>query len=221
MTAEREPPVMSVKTWIKICGITSVEDALLAVDAGADALGLNFVPSSKRVIGRASAAHIAESVGSAIELVAVVADLDAYALEELREDTGIQWLQLHGAELSQAVHALLPEAFKAVAIGSADDVALAAEYPGERLLVDAKSPGQLGGTGHRFDWSLVTELARQRQLIVAGGLSSDNVAGAVLALRPFGVDVASGVETAANPRKKDEAKLRAFIEAVRSADRAS
>ncbi len=212
---------MTATTWIKICGITSVEDALLAVELGADALGLNFVPSSKRVLSRATAAHIAESLEGRVELVAVVADLDEGALQELREDTGIQWLQLHGSESPQALSALLPDAFKAAAIGSADDAARAAEYPGERLLVDAKSPGQLGGTGHRFDWSLVAALARQRQLIVAGGLTPDNVADAVRALHPFGVDVASGVEAPGNARQKDAAKLRAFIEAVRAADQAS
>lgn len=207
-------------TLVKICGITSVEDALLAIAAGADALGLNFVPSSKRLISPATAAHIVDSVGDLVEMIAVVANRSTSDLEDLREATGIRWLQLHGDELPAEVQALLPEAFKAIPIGSAADVASASGFPGERLLIDAKSPTDLGGTGTSFDWSLpgVAALVEQRNVIVAGGLRPENVAEAVLKLRPFGVDVASGVEAPGNPRKKDEQRLRAFVNAVRSAD---
>lgn len=206
-------------TFIKICGITNVEDALLAIDAGADALGLNFVATSKRVIGQATAAHIADAVGDSVELIAVVADRNASELEELRDATGIRWLQLHGAETPHDLQLVLPEAFKAVAIGDASDALRAAEYGGPRLLVDAKSPGELGGTGQRFDWSLALPLIKQRDVVVAGGLRPDNVGEAVRTLRPFGVDVASGVELAGNPRQKDAEKVRAFINAVRAADK--
>ena len=144
----------------------------MVVRAGADALGLNFVPSSKRVIDRATAAHIADAVAGQAELVAVVADRSAQELEELRETTGIRWLQLHGAESAADLQLVLPEAYKAVAIASAADASQAEQYGGARLLVDAKSKiiGQLGGTGERFDWSLVIPLAARRSLIVAGGL---------------------------------------------------
>jgi phosphoribosylanthranilate isomerase len=208
-------------TFVKICGITSVEDALLAIAAGADALGLNFVPSSKRVVDIATAAHIAASVGDLVELVAVVADRSADELEGLREATGIRWLQLHGAETPVDLEAVQPEAFKAVAIGDSSDIARAATYGGERLLLDAKSPkGELGGTGVRFDWSLAKPLVESRQVILAGGLYPDNVSEAIRTLKPFGVDVASGVELAQNPRKKHEGLLRSFVYAVRSADQA-
>jgi len=141
-------------TFVKICGITSVEDALLAIAAGADALGLNFVPTSKRVVDRVTAAHINEAVGDLVELVAVVADRTREDLEDLREATGIRWLQLHGDESPADLQALLPEAFKAVAIGNAEDAARAELYGGARLLLDARAPGELGGTGQTFDWSL-------------------------------------------------------------------
>ncbi len=207
-------------TFIKICGITSVEDALLAIAAGADSLGLNFVPSSKRLVSPATAAHIVDSVGDLAEMVGVVANRNAADLEELREATGISWLQLHGAETPDELARLLPDAFKAVAVGSAEDVARAREFGGDRLLIDAKSPTDLGGTGTSFDWSLpgVAKLVRERNVIVAGGLRPENVAEAVRKLRPFGVDVASGVEVTSNPRKKDEKKLRAFVDAVRAAE---
>jgi phosphoribosylanthranilate isomerase len=206
-------------TFVKICGITSVDDALLAIAAGADALGLNLVPSSKRVIDIPTAAHIAATVGDLVELVAVVANRSADELEGLRRATGIRWLQLHGAETPADLEAVQPEAFKAVAIGGSEDIARAAEYGGERLLLDAKSAsGELGGTGKRFDWNLAQPLVRSRKVVIAGGLYPDNVAEAIHSLRPFGVDVASGVELAQNPRKKHEGLLRSFVYAVRGAD---
>ena len=139
-------------------------------------------------------------------------------LEELRLATGIRWLQLHGAEAPEELELLLPAAFKAVAISTVADVARAGEYGGERLLVDAKIMGELGGTGQRFDWSLAVPLAARRDLLVAGGLTPENVADAVRTLRPFGVDVASGVELPSNRRAKDPARVRAFIAAVRRSE---
>jgi len=207
-------------TLVKICGITSVEDALLSIAAGADALGLNFVPTSKRLVSPATAAHIVDSVGDLVEMVAVVANRSTSDLEELREATGIRWLQLHGDETPEELLAVLPDAFKALAVGSAADVASAEAFAGDRILIDAKSPTELGGTGTSFDWSLpgVAKLVERRNVIVAGGLRPENVAEAVRKLRPFGVDVASGVEATGNPRKKDEQKLRAFVDAVRAAE---
>src|SRR6478735_1096725 len=209
-------------TFVKICGITNIDDALLAIAAGADALGLNLVPASKRVIDIATAAHIAATVGDLVELVAVVANRGTDELEGLRSATGIRWLQLHGAETPAELQAVLPQAFKAVGISDSADIARASEYGGERLLLDAKSPkGELGGTGTRFDWALARPLVEARQVILAGGLFPDNVAEAIRTLKPFGVDVASGVELAQNPRKKHEGLLRSFIYAVRNAEKSA
>lgn len=207
--------LQGLMTWIKICGVTSVEDAEQVIELGADAIGLNFVLSSKRRVTREQAAGIVRAVQGRVELVAVVADPTDAEVKELREELGISWLQLHGQEPAARVSRLLPNAYKAVAIEDAADARRAATFPGERLLVDTKVSGASGGTGKVFDWQLVTELAERRQLILAGGLTPLNVASAVRVLEPFGVDVASGVESA--PGKKDVEKLRAFVQAVRSA----
>ena len=202
-------------TWIKICGVTNVSDAERVVQLGVDALGLNFVHGSKRHVTFEQAESIVAAVRGRIELVAVVANPTDLEVNQLREGLGIAWLQLHGDEPAARVSRLLPHAFKAVAIEDAADARRAASYPGERLLVDTKVAGGSGGTGKVFDWQLVTDLARQRPLILAGGLTPQNVAAAVRVLGPYGVDVASGVELV--PGVKDDELMTAFVLAVRSA----
>jgi phosphoribosylanthranilate isomerase len=204
------------RPWLKICGITCPDDARLAVDAGADALGLNFVPTSKRRIDEQTARAIADAVRGEVELVGIVADETTERLQALAHSVGLDWLQLHGHEPPSAL-AHLAKAFKAIGVESAADVARAAAYPGERLLVDAKAQGASGGTGQRFDWTLVRELAASRRLIVAGGLTPDNVAAALTSVRPWGLDVASGVERAGEPRRKDPVLVARFIENARLA----
>ncbi len=216
--------------WVKVCGITSVEDAELVAATGVNALGLNFVPGSKRFIDVATAKRIVEAVSGAVELIGVVANSSQEELARLRGETGIETLQLHGDEAPALLTALGGDAFKALRIGTPADVAEAKHYPGERLLVDAKVSGSLGGTGAVLDWSLVTGLSAARKLILAGGLNPDNVAQAISRVRPWGVDVASGVEKTsraqaqgasehASERKprKDLDKVRAFLRAARLA----
>jgi phosphoribosylanthranilate isomerase len=207
--------LQGLMTWIKICGVTNVEDAEQVIELGADAIGLNFVLGSKRRVTREQAATIVQAVAGRLELVAVVADPTDSEVKELRGELGIPWLQLHGQEAAARVTRLLPHAYKAVPIEDAADARRANTFPGERLLVDTKVSGVTGGTGKVFDWQLVTALAKARQLILAGGLTPANVAAAVRVLEPFGVDVASGVES--TPGRKDPQKLRAFIHAVRNA----
>lgn len=196
--------------WVKICGVTREKDARSAVDAGANALGLNFVSWSKRYVEPALARRLADSVRGEIELVGVVADASVERIHELVAEVGLDWVQLHGRETPEFLQAL-PQAFKALGIESSRDVASADAFPGARLLVDAKSEGVSGGTGHAFDWGLVEALARRRPIILAGGLKPENVARAVHQVRPFGVDVAGGVEVAGDPRRKDPAQIAAFI----------
>jgi phosphoribosylanthranilate isomerase len=202
---------------VKICGVMDEATALACVEAGASAIGLNFVPSSPRCLSYERAKRIAEAVGPRAQVVGVVADLDAIAMQRLREETGVLCLQLHGNEPNDALVPLLPHAYKAVRIADRADVALAEAYAGDYLLVDAKVDGALGGTGATFDWRLVEALARKRKLTLAGGLHPDNVAEAIACVRPYCVDVASGVEAKGAPGVKDMAKVRAFIAACRDA----
>jgi phosphoribosylanthranilate isomerase len=202
-------------TWVKICGVTSVDDAEHVVRSGANAIGLNFVLGSKRRVTFDQARPIVEAVRGRIELVAVVANPTDLEAKELREELGIEWLQLHGDEPAARLTRLLPKAFKAVAIEDAADARRAASFAGERLLVDTKVSGASGGTGKVFDWQLVTDLAKSRQLILAGGLTPKNVAAAVRVLSPWGVDTASGVEFV--PGVKDPELVTAFVLAVRGA----
>jgi phosphoribosylanthranilate isomerase len=203
---------------VKICGVRSPEDARECVLLGASSIGINFVPSSPRCVTVTTAVEIARAVhatGTKAIVVGVVADMTLDAMRALVKDAELDCLQLHGDESHHTLAALLPHAYKATRIASADDVARARAYPGEYLLVDAKVPGVLGGSGTAFDWALVKELATERRLTLAGGLDPENVARAVREVRPYCVDVASGVERA--PGEKDLAKVRAFIEAARAA----
>ena len=188
-------------TRIKICGVRTASDARFAVDAGADAIGVNFVPSSPRCIDVDGARAVVREVGSDTLVVAIVAGMSLEAMRALREATGVS--------------CLLPHAYASIAVATAEDAARAEATPGEYVMVDAKVPGALGGTGQAFDWSLVVGLAQRRRVVLAGGLTAGNVTRAIEQVRPWCVDVASGVESA--PGVKDPDKVRAFVAAVRSA----
>lgn len=205
-----------MSVWVKVCGVTRVEDAMLARDLGVDALGLNFVAASPRCIDLERAQRIRDAVSDGVELVAVVADLALPALETLVSALRPDWVQLHGAETPEFLDSLLPGAYKAIHVREAEDVEVADAFGGRRILVDAKVPGQLGGTGVAFDYSLTAALARRRELVLAGGLTPSSVAMAIAQVRPFGVDVASGVEPQGHPGLKDSALMRAFVEAVKA-----
>lgn len=205
---------------VKICGVRTARDARECVLLGASSIGVNFVPSSPRCIDVGAALALARAVhatGTKAIVVGVVADMTLDAMRALVKDAELDCLQLHGDESHETLAALLPHAYKATRIATADDVARARAYPGEYLLVDAKVPSVLGGSGKAFDWTLVKQLATERRLTLAGGLHPENVAYAVREVRPYCVDVASGVERVGSPGEKDLAKVRAFIEAARAA----
>ncbi len=195
---------------VKVCGVTSVADALACIEARVSAIGLNFVPSSPRRVTVERAREISRAVRSSnVLVVGVVADLDVAAMRELAADAELGCLQLHGDEPPEVLRPLLPHAYKAVRIATAADVELARTYDGDYLLADAKVAGALGGTGETFDWFLVKALARERRLTLAGGLRPENVGEAVRAVEPWCVDVASGVEH--EPGVKDHDAIRRFV----------
>jgi phosphoribosylanthranilate isomerase len=198
---------------VKICGITSVEDAELCVAAGADALGLNFHAASPRCIAVELARRIVAAVDGRALTVGVFVDATREQIAAVKAQTGIRCVQLHGDEPPELLEACLPHAYKAIRVRDAGSLAQAQRFGGEHILLDAFVPGRPGGTGQAFRWELAVELARRRKVTLAGGLAPDNVALAVARVQPFCVDVASGVEAA--PGRKDAAKVRAFIAAAK------
>lgn len=198
---------------VKICGVTTVQDVELCVEAGADAIGLNFFARSPRCVDVATARRLVDAIAGRALAVGVFVDASYEQIAEVKAQTGIGCVQLHGAEPPEFLDRLLPHAYKAVRVRDASSLAEARRFGGEHILLDAYVPGEHGGTGARFDWDLAAALAAERQVTLAGGLTPDNVAEAVARVRPFCVDVASGVEQA--PGRKDPDKVRAFMKAAK------
>jgi phosphoribosylanthranilate isomerase len=207
-------------TRVKICGITTRQDALAAVDAGADMLGFNFYPQSKRYIPPEKCVRIVSFLAqytARVQLVGVFVNATRAEIEAIADDCHLDLVQLSGDEPSEFLRALGPSALKGIRPTSLEeaqtDAARFARSVSPALLVDAYRPGEYGGTGHIGDWELAQGLAAQYPILLAGGLNPDNVAAAVAQVRPWGVDVASGVES--SPGKKDAAKMNAFVQAAR------
>ena len=203
-------------TKIKICGIKTVNDALTAMEAGADLLGFNFYPKSPRFIDVATCRDIMSVMRKYRHITYVGLFVNA-SVAEVRatiETCGLSLAQLHGDETSEMLDALNGKAFKAFR-GVPEHVHGFAREDAPALLVDASVKGAYGGTGVTADWNKVAELAKQYSLLLAGGLTPENVGDAVRQVNPWGVDVASGVEASAG--QKDPSKMRAFVQAVKSA----
>ena len=205
--------------FVKICGLTSLEDARVALEAGADLLGFTFYPPSPRYIEPERCAEIVRGLRAsaprsalhAPRLVGLFVNVSTDQVAGVLDRCGLDLAQLHGDEGPDALKALGGRAFKAFRGNGHDHDAFTAAGPGQpAFLVDAAVAGKFGGTGKTGDWEGAAELARRYSLLLAGGLTADNVAEAIARVRPWGVDVASGVE--ASPGKKDHAKVRAFVE---------
>jgi phosphoribosylanthranilate isomerase len=208
-------------TRIKHCGITSYEDATLAVEAGAWALGMIFWPGSPRACDPAVAARIAHTYRRAVQLVGVFVDQPLDQIATYAEEIPLGLVQLHGDEgtafCAEVARRTGAKVVKAARIGSRADLqALQAFRNVDYHLVDARVEGMHGGTGQVVDWELVATRQSEVPLVLSGGLTAENVGEAVARVAPFAVDVASGTE--ASPGVKDPAKLLAFAEAVRAAD---
>jgi len=204
---------------VKVCGITSVEDGLLAAAAGADALGFVFWTRSPRAVDVETARRIVQALPPFVTRVGVFVDASREELGCVAEAVGLDLVQLHGQESLADLDGLSRPALKALSVDEAFSVDAAVRYAARAagLLLDAGTAAQPGGTGRTLDWG-VARRVRERvgSLILAGGLTADNVGDAIAAVRPTAVDVSSGVESA--PGKKDAAKVEAFLEAVRRAE---
>ncbi len=205
---------MSVK--VKICGITSVSDALAAAEAGADLIGLMFYERSPRSVSLDRAAEIAAALPPFVARVGVFVNPTEAVVEEAIACCGLNMLQFHGDEPPEFCTRFGVMSMKAFRIRDAESLQALPNYATDAWLLDAFTPGQLGGTGERFNWNLAVEAGKfGRPILLAGGLTPENVAEAIRCARPFGVDVSSGVES--SPGKKDAAKVRAFIAAAKAA----
>ena len=206
-------------TRIKICGITRWEDAQLAVELGAAALGFNFYPPSPRYIAPAAARAIILKLPPLVTTVGIFAnESDDEHVAQVARDSRVTAVQLHGPAFPPLDGALarFPR-IHAVPVREGFQAEILRELRGDAFLLDAYDSTILGGTGQSFNWALAREANRYATIILAGGLTPGNVGQAIREVRPFAVDVASGVEAA--PGVKDEAKLRAFFGAVEDADR--
>jgi phosphoribosylanthranilate isomerase len=203
-------------TVIKICGIKTLKDALAAIDIGADYLGFNFYPKSVRFIEKETCAKITSVLRKKhpnIKLVGVFVNSPVDEVKNILETCSIDLAQLHGNETPEMFAQIAPNAFKAFR-GIPSDVKGYERNDVPELLVDAVVKGVYGGSGVTADWSTAEELAKKYPLLLAGGLTPENVADAVGRVKPWGVDVASGVES--TPGMKDASKMKAFVQAVRN-----
>lgn len=202
-------------TRVKICGITSPDDALLAVELGASAIGMVFWPGSPRAITAAQAAAITRELPSTVWKVGVFVNQKPTEVRGIVDDAGLDVVQLHGDEQVAEYHCTGPRLLKAIAVRDQSAYDLLERVPrGTILVLDAHDPVRRGGTGQTIDWTLAHDIARLRPAFLSGGLGPDNVREAIAAVSPLGVDVSSGVEQ--SPGRKDPAKLRALFAAVRA-----
>ncbi len=206
-----------MRTRVKICGITRVEDALKAAELGADAIGLVFYPKSPRAVDAETAHRIVQALPPFVTTVGLFLDAEPRDIRAVLATVPLDLLQFHGDECPADCGAYGRPYIKAVAMsGDTDVAAYMRSYPDAAgFLLDSHAPGAAGGTGNRFDWSQIPR-DLGRPVILAGGLNPDNVGEAVRRTRIGGVDVSSGVES--SPGIKDADKMRAFIEEVRRVD---
>jgi phosphoribosylanthranilate isomerase len=199
---------------VKICGITRLDDALAAARLGADALGFNFWPRSRRYLPPAEARAIVRRLPSFVTPVGVFVDPTRDEVLRAVDQSGIAVAQLHGDEPPELCLSLPLPVLKAIRVADVHALAALASYEVHGFLLDAPTAGY-GGSGLTFDWELAAQVARELPIVLAGGLGPDNVAEAVRVVRPWAVDVASGVERA--PGVKDQDRMRLFIERAKEA----
>ena len=202
---------------MKICGVRTIEEAEAAVAAGADALGFNFWPVSPRFVAPEEASRIVDALPAMVSAIGVFVNEDAGRVRDIVSQVGLSAVQLHGDEPASYCEELSPiKVIKAFRVGNDFRPGAVRDYPVSAVLLDAKVEGRYGGTGERFSWDLAIQTKRFASVILAGGLKVENVAEAITFVRPFAIDVCSGVES--EPGRKDLNKLREFMEEVAQAN---
>ena len=199
---------------VKICGITNLEDALCAVEHGTDALGFIFHPRSPRYVSPGQASEIIRALPPFVAPVGVFVNEARDRLEATVASAGLRVIQLHGDEPPEACLGHSVPVIRALRVGQRFDLASLKAYPVDTFLLDTQVKGAYGGTGETFDWEVARVVASRVRVVLAGGLSPDNVAEAIRVARPYAVDAISGVE--AEPGRKDHEKLAAFLGAAKS-----
>jgi len=202
-------------TRIKICGITNREDALCAVDAGADALGFVFYEQSPRYVLPARVREIISLLPPFVTTVGLFVNADSDTIRQTMQTAGLNVVQLHGDESPEDCSLHPYPVIKAMRVKDADSLVEVDRFRVSALLLDAWNDQQYGGTGESFDWQLAKSLTARQPLILAGGLNPDNVVRAIQTVNPYAVDVSSGVEE--RPGHKNHNKVRKFIQQVRQA----
>jgi phosphoribosylanthranilate isomerase len=206
-----------MSTRVKICGITNVADAQAAAEAGADMIGLMFYDKSPRHITLATAVEISRALSPFVLRVGVFVNPAEAQVTRAISECNLSLLQFHGDETSEFCTQFGLMSMKALRVRDAESLKQLEKFQTDAFLLDAHSQSGLGGTGEKFNWDLAVEAQKfGKPIFLAGGLTPENVGDAVKKVRPFAVDVSSGVESA--PGKKDAGKMRAFIEAVRRAE---
>lgn len=199
---------------VKICGITRIEDALEAATLGASAIGLVFWPRSPRAVDPVAARAIVAALPPLVTPVGVFVDQSEAEVERIAAEARLGAVQLHGRETPEFCGRLRRPVIKAFGVDDSFDASVLDAYPaGITVLLDAKDDEKHGGTGRRIDWMMAARVGARRRMMLAGGINADNVGEAIRAVRPFAIDVSSGVERA--PGEKDHAKMKALFEAVR------
>jgi phosphoribosylanthranilate isomerase len=210
----------SIRTRVKVCGLTRASDARAAVLAGADALGVILVPGARRAVTHVEAAAVFAEASPFVTRVGVFVDPSLDDVLQAVDRLGLQAVQLSGSEGPDLCAQVPLPVIKAFHVGSGFDVSAVARY-GDVIaaaLLDTAVAGEHGGTGQTFHWTQITDLPEGLPIVLAGGLHPGNVGEAIAAIRPYAVDVSSGVEAAV--REKDPARIEAFFAAVRAADAA-
>jgi phosphoribosylanthranilate isomerase len=203
---------------VKVCGNTAIETAMVAVEEGVDLLGFIMAPGTPRTVSAAGAAAIVRELPRTVDTVGVFVDQPITQVEEIAAEAGFTVVQLHGRETWGEASQLSYPVIKAARLDSVGAAAAVAWPAGEILLADAHVPGLLGGTGKTFPWEWVQDLALRYRLVLSGGLAPDNVGRGIRALRPWGVDASSRLES--SPGVKDPDRVRAFVRAARRAEAA-